>query len=102
MVAIDVEVRGPRERPKSRTCWQEAASSYAAMPGATGINVPRTETLISRVEDRCYRGFVCTVVTGRKAVYPLAPTCFENKGFGKDRERTPVQLRAKRNYDATQ
>jgi hypothetical protein len=43
---------------------------------------------------------VSTIVSGWKAA--LAPTCFENKGFGKDRERTPVRLRAKRNYDATQ
>src|ERR1700731_1969418 len=48
-------------RAESKTI---SASTYAAMPGATGINVPDSETLSSRVEVRCHGGSVSTVVTG--------------------------------------
>ena len=44
MVAISVEVLGPRERPNEKPgvlTKTISASSHAAMPGATGINVPR-------------------------------------------------------------
>ena len=106
MVAIGVEVLGPRERPNEKpgvlTARRSPLRALPRCPAQPGSMPPDSETLSSRVEDRCHGGSVCTVVTGCRALYPLAPSCFGNKGFHKDRERMPVRRCANREYDATQ
>src|ERR1700730_17884682 len=103
MGAIGVEVLGPRERPNEKPGVLTARRSpLRAMPRCPAQPVsmsPDSETLSSRVEDRCHGGSVSTVVTAGKRYIRSRLRALK---IGGSRERTPVRLRAKRNYDATQ
>src|ERR1700726_1907526 len=103
MGGIGVEVLGPRERPNEKpgvlTARRSPLRAMPRCPAQPGSMSPDSETLSSRVEDRCHGGSVSTVVTAGKRYIRSRLRALK---IGGSRERTPVRLRAKRNYDATQ